>query len=131
MIQQFNSYISAKDLCRPGDRILLAVSGGIDSVVMTHLFMEAGYDCAVAHCNFRLRGEESDMDEAFVRSLAHSLDIPVYVKKFDVEAVMNEHGISLQMAARDLRYQWFEELLTQHSMDRVATAHSLQGCWRP
>jgi tRNA(Ile)-lysidine synthase len=124
MIQQFNSYISAKDLCRPGDRILLAVSGGIDSVVMTHLFMEAGYDCAVAHCNFRLRGEESDMDEAFVRSLAHSLDIPVYVKKFDVEAVMNEHGISLQMAARDLRYQWFEELLTQHSMDRVATAHN-------
>jgi tRNA(Ile)-lysidine synthase len=124
MNKQFKSYISAKDLCQPGDRILLAVSGGIDSVVMTHLFKEAGYDCAVAHCNFQLRGEESDMDEAFVRSLAGALDIPVYVKKFDVEAVMNEHGISLQMAARELRYKWFEELLTKYSMDRVATAHN-------
>lgn len=124
MIKQFKSYIAERELCHPGDRILLAVSGGIDSVVMTHLFMEAGYDCAVAHCNFQLRGEESDRDEAFVRSLAHSLDIQVYVKRFDVEAMMNEHGISLQMAARDLRYQWFEELLRKHKMDRVATAHN-------
>ena len=124
MIEQFNSYITAKDLCHLGDRILLAVSGGIDSVVMTHLFLEAGYDCAVAHCNFQLRGEESDMDEAFVRSLARTLDIPLYVKRFDVEAMMNEHSISVQMAARELRYKWFEELLKKHAMDRVATAHN-------
>jgi len=124
MLQDFNTYIRKLDLCRPKEGILLAVSGGIDSVVMAHLFKEAGYFCAIAHCNFQLRGVDSELDEGFVRLLALSLDIPFYIKRFDVEAEMKEHGISLQMAARDLRYKWFEELMTEHSMDRVATAHN-------
>ncbi len=124
ILQDFNSYIRKLDLCRPDDRILLAVSGGMDSVVMAHLFKEAGYDCIIAHCNFQLRGEDSELDEGFVRSLAHYLEIPVKVKRFDVETEMKEHGISMQMAARDLRYAWFEELLTEQSMDFVATAHN-------
>ncbi len=124
MLQDFNSYIRKLDLCRPDDRILLAVSGGMDSVVMAHLFKEAGYDCIIAHCNFQLRSEDSELDEGFVRSLAHYLEIPVKVKCFDVEAEMKEHGISMQMAARDLRYAWFEELLTEQSLDFVATAHN-------
>ena len=124
ILQDFNSYIRKLDLCRPDDRILLAVSGGMDSVVMAHLFKEAGYDCIIAHCNFQLRSEDSELDEGFVRSLAHYLEIPVKVKCFDVEAEMKEHGISMQMAARDLRYAWFEELLTEQSLDFVATAHN-------
>ncbi len=124
MLQDFKNYIRKLDLCRPDDRILLAVSGGIDSVVMAQLFKEAGYDCTLAHCNFQLRGDDSEGDESFVRSLASYLELPIMVKRFDVEAEMKEHGISIQMAARDLRYAWFEELLTEHSMDRVATAHN-------
>ena len=114
-----------KDLCRFGDQVLLTVSGGVDSVVMAHLFAEAGYECAVAHCNFQLRGGESDADEVFVRSLAGSLEMPVHVKRFDVEQEMEEQGSSVQMAARDLRYDWFEELAGQHGFDSIATAHNM------
>lgn len=124
MLRRFNNFIRKLELCRPDDRILLAISGGIDSVVMTKLFVDAGYDCAIAHCNFQLRGEDSDLDESFVRSLAESLQIPVFVKRFDVEAEMKERNISLQMAARDLRYEWFDLLRKEHQMDRVATAHN-------
>lgn len=124
MLQDFNSYIQKLDLCKADDRILLAVSGGIDSVVMAHLFKEAGYDCCLAHCNFQLRGDDSERDESFVRSLAAYLEFPIMIKRFDVEAEMKEHGISLQMAARDLRYTWFEDLMAQRSMDRLATAHN-------
>ncbi len=124
MLLDFNKHIQKLDLCRPDDRILLAVSGGIDSVVMAYLFKEAGYDCMLAHCNFKLRGDDSEEDESFVRMLAGYLEIPIMVKQFDVEAEMKEHSISLQMAARDLRYAWFEELLIEQSMDYVATAHN-------
>jgi tRNA(Ile)-lysidine synthase len=124
MLQQFNDYIGKHELCRPGDRILLAVSGGIDSVVMSWLFKEAGYHCAIAHCNFRLRGDDSEMDEEFVRTLAGSMEIPVFVNRFDMEKEMQRSGHSVQMAARDLRYNWFEELLSEHSYDRIATAHN-------
>ena len=125
MLQDFQRYIRKEELCRPGDRILLAVSGGIDSVVMAHLFNEAGYTCSIAHCNFQLRGGDSEKDEAFVRSLASSLEIPVFVQRFQVEEEMKKKGISVQMAARDLRYSWFEQLLAEHAYDRVATAHNL------
>lgn len=124
MLQGFISNLNRLDLCRPHHRILLAVSGGIDSLVMAHLFIEAGYDCAIAHCNFQLRGKDSHLDEQFVRSQASYLEIPVYVKLFDVQKEMRERGISMQMAARDLRYKWFEELLIENSLDRVATAHN-------
>ena len=125
MLEQFTSYLRDQELCSEGERVLLAVSGGIDSVVMAHLFHRAGYDCAIAHCNFQLRGEESDAEEVFVRSLAASLEIPIYVRHFDVEETCREKGISIQMAARELRYTWFEELVREHQFDVVATAHNL------
>ena len=124
MLEDFNSFLKKLDLCRPDHRILLAVSGGIDSVVMAHLFKKAGYNCSIAHCNFQLRGTDSDLDEAFVRSLASTLEFPLFIKHFEVEAEMLKKGISLQMAARDLRYAWFDKLLSEQSLDSVATAHN-------
>jgi len=93
-------------------------------VVMSHMFHAAGYDCAMAHCNFQLRGEESDRDEAFVRELAGSLEMPVYVKRYKADKVAEEKGISIQMAARELRYNWFRTLLKEESLDLLATAHN-------
>lgn len=124
MLDRFTAYLKEQSLCTEKESILLAVSGGIDSVVMAHLFKEAGYSCTIAHCNFQLRGEDSRLDETFVRSLAAYLDFPVVVKHFDVEAEMRDKGISLQMAARNLRYEWFEQVLDELSMDRLSTAHN-------
>lgn len=125
MQEAFNSHIQEQGLCSYGERILLAVSGGVDSAVMARLFAESEFDCAIAHCNFQLRGTDSDADEEFVRSLAGSYEMPVYVKRFHVDREVEEKGISVQMATRDLRYAWFEELATQHSFDAIATAHNL------
>ncbi len=125
MLDRFNEYIEKQGLCGFGERVLLAVSGGVDSVVMAHLFAEAGYDCAIAHCNFQLRGADSDTDEVFVRELAARLEMPVYVRHCDVEREVEEKGISVQMAARELRYEWFEALEKEHVFDAVATAHNL------
>jgi tRNA(Ile)-lysidine synthase len=124
MLQGFKDYLIEEELCRESDRILLAVSGGIDSVVMAHLFRAAGYDCAVAHCNFQLRAGDSDQDEAFVKELAAYLEMPFYVRHFDVDKEVQNRSISVQMAARELRYKWFAELLAEQSMDLVATAHN-------
>lgn len=124
MHNQFKAYLRQNNLAADGDRILLAVSGGIDSVVMADLFSATGFKCAIAHCNFQLRGEDSEADEAFVRSIAASLEMPVYVDRFDVDAMVKEEGISVQMAARKLRYNWFGELLEMHSYDALATAHN-------
>lgn len=104
---------------------LLTVSGGIDSMVLLHLFYRAGLDCQVAHCNFQLRGQESDRDEELVRSAAGSRDIPIHVKHFDVASYMEEKGCSVQMAARELRYTWFEELASRLQLDAIVTAHNL------
>src|SRR5690606_19115832 len=106
--ERFVQYLRAQALCAPEDHILLAVSGGKDSVLMTHLFVNAGYHIGIAHCNFRLRGEASDADEALVRELADELGVPCYVTAFDTEAYAGQQGVSIQMAARALRYSWFE-----------------------
>lgn len=124
MQEPFEKYIRDQKLATTGDEILLAVSGGIDSVVMAHLFHNTGYKCAIAHCNFQLRGEDSEADEAFVRSLAASLEMPVYVERFEVDERAREKGISIQMAARELRYAWFRELLAAHTYASLATAHN-------
>ncbi len=123
MVDQLLSYLEEKMLCRVTDRLILAVSGGIDSVVMAHIFSRTSFTCAIAHCNFQLRGEDSESDEIFVRSLGESLQMPVYVKRFNVEEITRERGISVQMAAREVRYTWFDELLAGQSHDLVATAH--------
>jgi tRNA(Ile)-lysidine synthase len=125
ILSTFKSFILANDLCTQREDIMLAVSGGIDSVVMTDLFYRAGYKCSILHCNFNLRGEESDGDEAFVRSLASSYDMPVYVQRFETEDYSREEGISIQMAARKLRYDWFDEISHKHRIDVIATAHNM------
>ena len=125
MLKRFKAYNEEHGLLRFGDRVLLAVSGGVDSVVMAHIFAETDYECALAHCNFQLRGEDSEADEAFVRTLAAQLEMPVYVERFDVDREMEEKGISLQMAARDLRYEWFSSIAKEHAFETIATAHNL------
>ncbi len=125
MLKEFKTYISDQNLFSPNDRILLAVSGGIDSVVMSELFHRAGYTFGIAHCNFGLRGKESDADEVFVEKLADKYKVPFYSKRFFIAKDAKEKGISIQMAARELRYQWFEELLVKEKFHFIATAHHL------
>lgn len=125
MLKEFKSFIAREKLFRPEDKILLAVSGGIDSVVMGELFHLAGYSFGIAHCNFGLRGKESDADEAFVEKLAGKYKVPFFTKRFLTAKAAKEEGISVQMAARELRYQWFEEILVKEIYQSVATAHHL------
>ncbi len=123
MIDRFIHFINKAKLFDPREKILLTVSGGIDSMVMMHLFYAAGLRFGVAHCNFKLRGHESDADEALVREKAESIDTEVFVTSFHTTLYAREEGISIQMAARELRYQWFEEIRTAHEYDWIATAH--------
>lgn len=104
---------------------LLAVSGGVDSVVMAHLFRQAGLPFGIAHCNFRLRGAASDADAEFVATLAADWQAPFFTAAFDTEQYAAENGISIQMAARDLRYAWFQQVATENGFARIATAHNL------
>ncbi|MCH4823668.1 tRNA lysidine(34) synthetase TilS [Gramella lutea] len=106
-----------------GSKLLLAVSGGVDSVVLAHLCHEAKLDFSIAHCNFNLRGEESDADEKFVVDLADSLEVEVYTESFDTLNFAENHKISVQMAARELRYEWFSELSSSVQFDYTLTAH--------
>ncbi|WP_256001907.1 tRNA lysidine(34) synthetase TilS [Pedobacter deserti] len=121
--QDFKQYISSEALFSPPERILLAVSGGKDSVLMAHLFKHADFNFGIAHCNFNLRSDESQRDEHFVRMLAATLEVPFFVTQFSTKAYAAEHKISTQMAARSLRYQWFEELRQAEGYDYVALAH--------
>ena len=124
LLFRLRRYIDEQGLCAPGDRILLAVSGGIDSMVMARLMTAAGYDCGIAHCNFSLRGQESDDDETFVRAWAAGRDLPFYFVRFDTKAYAAERSLSVQMAARDLRYAWFRETARAEGYDRIALAHN-------
>ena len=124
MISEFQSFIDEKSLCEKTDRILLGISGGIDSVCMFHYFRIAGYSTGIAHCNFGLRGEESDQDELFVRNIASEFDIPSFFVKFDTQGIAEKEGISIQMAARDLRYDWFEEIRKKYDYNYIGIAHN-------
>lgn len=123
MIEQFLKFIHKEKLFHSSQRILLAISGGADSMVMLNLFRNAGFSFAVAHCNFHLRGEESDGDEQFVSDFCDLHHIQFLVKHFDTKEFAEQEGISIEMAARDLRYHWFNEMLDQHKFDLLATAH--------
>ena len=123
MIDQFQLYINRYNLIAEGDKLILALSGGIDSRVLADLLLKTKVEFVVAHCNFHLRGEESDGDEQFVRKFAEKNSIPCYVKHFETEKYAVEQGISIEMAARDLRYAWFEQLRQQLSYDKIAVAH--------
>jgi len=121
-LQSFKDYASTNALFFPGQKILLAVSGGKDSVLMAHLFAQSGFMFGIAHCNFNLRADESQRDESFVRILSSNLGVPFHVTHFKTKAYAEEHKISTQMAARVLRYNWFEEIRNQHGYDVVALA---------
>ncbi|MCK7555196.1 tRNA lysidine(34) synthetase TilS [Chitinophaga sedimenti] len=125
MQEAFRDYILRENLFSNGQQVLLAVSGGRDSAVMAQLFYDAGFRFRVAHCNFGLRGAESIRDEGFVRTLAERLQAPFHVQHFDTEAYAQTYKRSIQVAARELRYRWLEELRMQLGLDYIATAHHL------
>lgn len=125
MIEEFRRFITENHLFNSTDRLLLAVSGGIDSMVMTHLIIKMGSDIAIAHCNFNLRGAESDRDEAFVKRFADKNMIPFHSASFDTTGYAGEKGISIQMAARELRYRWFEEVRSQNNYEYIVLAHNM------
>lgn len=104
-------------------KLVLATSGGLDSMVMAHLFQQLGFDIALAHCNFQLRGLESFEDQNFVQEYAATNEIPLFITQFDTEAFAKDYKLSTQLAARDLRYSWFYELLETENYDYVLTAH--------
>lgn len=104
-------------------KLLIAISGGMDSVVLTHLCYKMKLNFALAHCNFNLRGEESDADEDFVLQWAEDLDVEVFIESFDTETYAKDHQLSTQMAARELRYAWFNDLMEQLHFDYLLTAH--------
>ncbi|MBR0177555.1 MAG: tRNA lysidine(34) synthetase TilS [Bacteroidales bacterium] len=123
MIGQFRAYINRYNLIAEGEKVILALSGGIDSMVLADLLLKSKVRFVAAHCNFHLRGEESDGDEMFVREFAEKNGIQCFVKHFETEKFAKEQGLSIEMAARDLRYAWFEELRQQLGYDKIAVAH--------
>jgi tRNA(Ile)-lysidine synthase len=125
MLKKFKKNIEANFPYLSEKKLLIACSGGLDSVVLTYLMKELNYEIALAHCNFSLRGKESDGDEMFVIGLAKNLEIPVFAETFDTKKFAKEHKISTQMAARELRYNWFSEILKDFKYDFLLTAHHL------
>ena len=123
LIEAFQRYIDENNLVTHDDRILLTVSGGVDSMVMLSLFVRCGYAVGVAHCNFQLRGAESDEDEVLVREEAARCGVPFYNRRFETAAEMERTGESMEMAARRLRYAWFDELSHAEGYTAVAIAH--------
>ena len=123
MIKTIQQYIINKKLFSKENNLLLAISGGADSVCLFFALKELGYNVELAHCNFKLRGKESDEDEYFVRELANKYGVKYHVNSFETQKYASEQKISIQMAARDLRYKWFDELLAVNNLDFVITAH--------
>lgn len=123
MLEEFQAYINRYHLIAEGEKVILALSGGIDSMVLADLLLKTKVDFVAAHCNFHLRGEESDGDEKFVRDYAERNGIQCFVKHFETEKYAAEQGVSIEMAARDLRYAWFEELRQHLGYDIIAVAH--------
>ncbi len=125
MLTKFRDHLKQNMPFLEGIKLLIAVSGGIDSMVLVHLFNQLHYDIAIAHCNFNLRGEESDGDEAFIKEYAERNNINFFVTHFDTTSFANVNKLSSQVAARQLRYAWFYELLAENKLDYLLTAHHL------
>ena len=139
MLRRVQKYIRDKELLEKGDRVLVCVSGGADSVALLDVLQRGGYECVVAHCNFHLRDEESDRDERFVREVVEAYPLPLpkgkgdrllgdevmklWVKDFDTVGYAQEKGISIEMAARELRYRWFAEVAAETGCKAIAVAH--------
>lgn len=125
MLKQFLQFVNDNRLFDRSHSLLAAVSGGADSLVMLHLLAQGRFKVSVAHCNFKLRGAEADADEQFVSQLAEKYGMPFFSISFDTTAYADEHKISIEMAARELRYNWFAQLAAEHGFDRILTAHHL------
>lgn len=123
MIEKVRTYIEREIGLAPQSLVLVALSGGADSVALTLILKELGYNIYALHCNFHLRAEESDRDEAFVDTFCRKYQIPLSVRHFQTEIEANEHGISIEMAARNLRYEWFREEMKKRNADCIAVAH--------
>src|SRR5215472_6664102 len=111
LLQRFREFIQTKNLFHQKDKLLLAVSGGVDSVVLCELCKQAGYDFIIAHCNFKLRDKESERDKEFVIALGNKYNVEVLAKEFNTQKYAEEKKIGIQEAARDLRYGWFKEIV--------------------
>lgn len=129
-LKKYQQFIAGKNLFSKKDHLLLAVSGGVDSVVLCELCHQCGFTFSIAHCNFQLRGKESERDEQFVTSLAKKYQVPFYCNKFDTEQYAKENKLSIQVAARELRYNWFNEIIRienkseiRNSKSKIVTAH--------
>ncbi len=125
LLEEFEKYVAQNELFGHDDKILLTVSGGVDSMVMMSLFAASGYRFGVAHCNFQLRGQESDEDEALVAEQARRYDVELFNRRFDTQGEMERTGESMEMAARRLRYTWFRSLCDEHGYNVIAIAHHI------
>jgi len=125
MLLKFQNHLSSSFPFLKGKKLLLAISGGIDSMVLVHLFQQLNYHFVIAHCNFQLRGEESDADEVFVKAICKQFKVPFHGIKFDTKTSAEEQKNSIQVTARNLRYDWFSKLLEENEIDFLLTAHQL------
>ncbi len=123
MTQKFTAHINKNFPFLKDKKLLIAISGGLDSVVLYHLLATLNFDISLAHCNFNLRGKESDLDEEFVNNLSQKTSNQIFIKSFDTEKYSKENKLSTQIAARELRYTWFQELVEKHNFDYILTAH--------
>ncbi len=123
MIEKVRSYIKENRLLEPDDRVIVGLSGGMDSMTLIDVLLLLGYRCVAAHCNFHLRGEESERDAAFVKQWCESAEVKLVSIDFDTYRYAADHKISIEMAARELRYEWFEDVRKQHHANVIAVAH--------
>ncbi len=123
MLQEFQNHIKNNFSFLKEKKMLLTVSGGVDSVVLVHLMKELKFDFGIAHCNFQLRGVESDGDYQFVIQLAQQVGVPFYDIHFETKKIAVQEKLSIQMAARKLRYDWFRQLVNEHGYDYIVTGH--------
>lgn len=123
MLRKLIRHIEKEELFKRSEKLLVAVSGGLDSVVLLHLLHKMEVSCVVAHCNFKLRDKDSDRDEVFVKDLAEKYNYPVHTIAFETAEYAKEKGISIEMAARDLRYDWFEKIRKESECSYILTAH--------
>jgi tRNA(Ile)-lysidine synthase len=117
------TYINKENLLNRREKVVVTCSGGADSIFLLHILNKLGFDCIVAHCNFHLRGEESDRDENFVREFCKRKNLSLHVQHFDTKQFATENKLSIEMAARELRYNWFEEIRKEYNASAIAVAH--------